>query len=351
MTRLRSLLIGGAAAVVMTGVVSNAFANESGTFTNTLAGASIGIPGGAAPPPGLYTGLETVWPLATPAYGNAGASAVSPTASTVKIGATIGIVPLVWATGWNFLGAHVTLNAIQAFYTAYAQPNATTNSAVAGGAFGAGPGVVAVLPNVANTSWGGSLSWNLGQGWFFSIGVGVEAPDGSSYTGSPNPDFWSVNPNWALSYLANNWVLSANMAYFINGPSRGNAANLGGLGIAGANGYTDGNEFYLDATAVYKIGKWEIGPVGYFFDQTTGDSFGAGNSCAAMVATALHCGWAHGAALGGLVGYDFGPVDLQVWVTDQFWNQDTPGGGITVWTRMGFRLWAPEAPKPLVAKN
>jgi hypothetical protein len=54
-----------------------------------------------------------------------------------------------------------------------------------------------------------------------------------------------------------------------------------------------------------------------------------------------------------LIGYDFGPVDLQVWVTDSFVGQDTPQGpnGINVWTRIGFKIWGPEAPRPLVAKN
>ena len=57
--------------------------------------------------------------------------------------------------------------------------------------------------------------------------------------------------------------------------------------------------------------------------------------------------------LGALVGYNFGPVDLQVWFTDQFVGQDTPAGrgSLDVWTRIGFRLWGPEAPTPLVTKH
>ena len=48
-------------------------------------------------------------------------------------------------------------------------------------------------------------------------------------------------------------------------------------------------------------------------------------------------------------------VDLQVWVTDQFVGQDTPAGraALDVWTRIGFKIWGPEAPpaRPLVSKN
>ena len=66
------------------------------------------------------------------------------------------------------------------------------------------------------------------------------------------------------------------------------------------------------------------------------------------------CGKYETVALGGIVGYDFGPVDVQVWVTDQVYGNNTPAGtgSIDVWSRIGFRLWAPEAPvAPLVTKN
>lgn len=86
-------------------------------------------------------------------------------------------------------------------------------------------------------------------------------------------------------------------------------------------------------------------------DQTTTDVPGGGVPCSALAATVVHCGIQQAIAAGALVGYDFGPVSVQAWVTDQFYSKDTPGGGISVWTRFGFRLWGPEAPKPLVAKN
>jgi hypothetical protein len=50
------------------------------------------------------------------------------------------------------------------------------------------------------------------------------------------------------------------------------------------------------------------------------------------------------------VGYDFGPVDIQAWVTQSVFRQDAIDG-LTFWSRIGFKLWGPEAPKPLVAKN
>jgi len=63
--------------------------------------------------------------------------------------------------------------------------------------------------------------------------------------------------------------------------------------------------------------------------------------------TGLGCSNQDFIGVGGLVGYDFGPVDLQVWATDTVWSQNTAEAGWTIWTRIGFRLWAPEAARPL----
>ena len=66
------------------------------------------------------------------------------------------------------------------------------------------------------------------------------------------------------------------------------------------------------------------------------------------------CGRYRTAAAGALVGYDFGPVDLQLWVTDSFVGQDAPvaSGNLNVWSRIGFKIWGFEQPvAPLVSKN
>jgi hypothetical protein len=181
------------------------------------------------------------------------------------------------------------------------------------------------------------VSWNLGGGWFVSAGFGFAAPDGTrTATFTPNPDYWTFEPALAISYLGSGWVLSGNFFYDINSQSAGVCCT--------ATKITSGNSVYGDLMALWKLGKWEIGPVGYFEIQTTSDS---GPGCPAL------CGNYQTAAIGGLVGYDFGPVDLQVWVTDSFVGQNTPQGpgGINVWSRIGFKLWGPDAPKPLVAKN
>jgi hypothetical protein len=328
MTRLRQIAMAGLAALTIGGVASSASAMETGTFQNRLNGATIGLPLGALPPPGLYTGLETAY-LGMLA-GNTNSGHAAGNQGTSILPAIAQAVPLLWVPGWNFLGASYSASVVQAFYVFM-----SCGPVSCGGAapiLGGGYVYTNTFFNPIN------LSWNLGGGWFIAGAFNFTAPDGTHQTGTPNPDYWTFEPALAISYLGNNWVASANFFYDINTKSTGVCCSANAT-------ITSGNALYGDLMAVYKIGKWEIGPVGYFEVQTTADT-GAG--CAAGL-----CGMYRTAAAGGLVGYDFGPVDLQVWVTDSFVGQNTPQGpgGLNVWSRIGFKLWGPEAPKPLVAKN
>jgi hypothetical protein len=348
MTRLRSLALGGvAAALIMAGATSKSFAIEPGTF-QYLAGGTIGIPSGAAAPPGLYTGV-TFWEgLFGGMTGNQGAAA-SGTAHGIGLGANAAVVPLVWSTGYNFLGASYTVAVIQPFVLAV---DGTDNGVPAGTGPNAGTTCSSAIQLcgwqyiLINTVWQPiNLSWKLGGGWFISAYFSFQAPDGTRATGSANPDYWTLAPGAAISWLSPSWNLSLNMVYQIYTASQGyNCAAL--CGTPFANGYTNGDQFAGDWHILYKMGKWEFGPVGYFVWQTTADQAG-GPGCI----PGGPCAYQDFVGLGGLVGYDFGPVDLQVWATDTVWSQNTAEAGWTVWTRFGFRLWAPEAPKPLVAKN
>ncbi len=360
MTRLRNIVLGGIAALAIGGVAGSATAMESGTFQNRLNGATIGLPLGAAAPPGIYTGLETAYLGVS--TGTSGPSTGNQCVGTgngacAKLPAIAQAVPLLWVPGWNFLGATYSASLVQAFYvfTTCGQGPAPNNTgSCSGGSPLTGGGFV-----YTNTFFNPiALSWNLGGGLFVSAGFNFTAPDGTkggvgNFT--PNPDYWTFEPSFAVSYLGNNWVASANFFYDINTRSSGNCCVPGVIGSpplpAGGN-ITSGNALYGDLMALYKFGKWSVGPVGYFEVQTTADSgnctpFGAGTPNGSF------CGKYQTAALGALVGYDFGPVDLQVWFTDQIAGQDTPAGrgSLDVWTRLGFRIWAPEAPHPLVTKN
>jgi hypothetical protein len=350
MTRLRNLVLGGIAALAIGGAATSALAEETGTFQNRLNGATIGLPLGALPPAGLYTGLETAYLGMLAGGGNGGASSgnqcalVPGNTHCSVLPAIAQAVPLLWVPGWNFLGATYGASVVQAFYNfetcGAGAPAINANGGCGGGSPISGGGFV-----YTNTTFNPiTLSWNLGGGWFVSAAFNFMAPDGTrTSTFTPNPDYWTFEPALAISYLGSGWVLSANFFYDINTASAGVCCISGITGTAQT--ITSGSSLYGDLTALWKLGKWEIGPVGYFEVQTSADT-GAG--CALGF-----CGNYSTAAAGGLIGYDFGPVDLQVWVTDSFVGQNTPQGpgGINVWSRIGFKLWGPAAPQPLVAKN
>jgi hypothetical protein len=341
MTRLRNLVLGGIAALAIGGAATSALAEETGTFQNRLNGATIGLPLGALPPAGLYTGLETAYLGMLAGGGNGGASSgnqcalVPGNTHCSVLPAIAQAVPLLWVPGWNFLGATYGASVVQAFYNFETCGFGGTNGGCGGGSPISGGGFV-----LANTTFNPiTLSWNLGGGWFVSAAFNFMAPDGTRTgpaTFTPNPDYWTFEPALAISYLGSGWVLSGNFFYDINSASTG--------ACCASTTITSGNALYGDLTALWKFGKWEIGPVGYFEVQTTSDT---GPGCPAL------CGSYQTAAAGGLIGYDFGPVDLQVWVTDSFVGNNGPqgSGGINVWSRIGFKLWGPPAPAPLVAKN
>lgn len=349
MTRMKQLALGGLAALAIGGMASSAFAYESGSFENRLVGATIGLPLGALPPPGLYTGLETAYlgmPQGVPSTGT-----FLPGGARVTLPAIANAVPLLFVPGWHFLGASYGMSVVQAFYNnnGCAAPTSCASNGFFGNgnnAVGAGGGYV-----TANTTFSPLiLSWNLGSGWFISSGFTFMAPDGTRTVGTPNPDYWTFEIPLAISYLANNWNITANFFYDINTSSNGTCCGLGLIGVPGVS-ETSGNMLYADFHALYKIGKWSIGPVADFQVQTTADT---GSACTNAVTAPLGvCNRNSSAALGGLVGYDFGPVDIQVWVTDTVAAQNYAqgAGSMNVFTRLGFRLWGPEAPKPLVAKN
>jgi hypothetical protein len=330
MTRLRQIGLAGLAALAIGGTTSSAFAMQAGTFQNRLNGATIGLPLGALPPAGVYSGIETAYLGLAGQNGGKGNQAGGLAAPAVAQA-----VPLLWVPGWNWWGANYSASAVAAFYlfTVNADRGSLTTpptAAIANGEVLANP-----YFNPIN------LSWNLGNGWFSAVGFGFMAPIGSRWRTTPNPDYWTLEPYWAISYLGGSWVASANFFYDINLQSNGPCCV--GVGATGGGPITSGNALYGDFTWLYKIGKWEIGPVAYFEAQTTND-FGPGcnipGNCARLTTIDV----------GGLVGYDFGPVALQAWVTQSVFRQNAIDG-LTVWSRLGFRLWAPEAPKALVSKN
>jgi hypothetical protein len=133
------MAMAGLAALAMGGVASSASAMQTGTFQNRLNGATIGLPLGALPPAGLYTGLETAY-LGLLA-GNSNSGAARGNQGSVVLPAIAQAVPLLWVPGWNWWGATYSASIVQAFYIFTACNGATSSGgANCGGAFPIGAG-------------------------------------------------------------------------------------------------------------------------------------------------------------------------------------------------------------------
>ena len=141
MTRLRQIAMAGLAAIAIGGVASSASAMETGTFQNRLNGATIGLPLGAAPPPGLYTGLETAY---LGMIGNNSGHSIGNQCAAVTGGGCAALpalaqaVPLLWVPGFNWLnwfGGTYSASVVEAFYVF----NARNQPGSGGNCTGAGP--------------------------------------------------------------------------------------------------------------------------------------------------------------------------------------------------------------------
>lgn len=168
-----------------------------------------------------------------------------------------------------------------------------------------------------------SISWNLGKGLYVRAGAFVWAPTGTidrgpagNGLGNIGAPYWTIEPNVAVSYLADNWNLTANVFY----------------GISTRNTYsgvTNGNSLNLDWTATKTINRVEFGPVGYLSTQVTGDhgceQFYGPNVCAPGTK----------AGVGGLLGYDFGVARARLAVTGSIYNQNAYDGW-RLWTSVTF---------------
>jgi hypothetical protein len=359
--RTGTILFGSTALAVSLIGMGHSFAVEPGDFQATLRGATMGVPLGAAPPPGLYFDVLTfIGPNGVGVGQNSAAAGADNGKGLTVFGEAIAPA-LVWSTGWNFLGANPTFAVIQPLYTVAGLQTDGGAGAAPPFAFGNG----AFFENVHNTIWSSSLSWNLGSGWHASAGFNFQGPDGSQYNGTLNQDYWTFSPTLALAYLTKDWKVTANFDYDIHTASAGHTGTYAALATIGAiptslaqeigDGYTTGNQAFLDWTAAYKVGKWSFGPTGYFKWQTTSDSPGSGLTCAqvtAMLGPSLSCGSATDVALGAMLGYNLGIANFEVYVTDSVYTRDD-FSGVSVFTRLSFKLWPDEPPpasRPMYTK-
>jgi hypothetical protein len=254
----------------------------------------------------------------------------------------VNIPVIIWSTPWTIFGAHVE---------AYA--------AVPSVALGIrnGIGTSTYIGALYNPYANAGLAWNLGNGFGLSTFVGGYAPVNNAL----GQDNWTFNWRTGLTWAGDGWTLSAHTVLGIAGNNLNTGTGAPGAFFGPGAFGTRANPNYvnLDLTATKTLGKWSFGPVAFGswdIGSCTGGALcsGAVNGFGFFQSTKQSQ-----FAVGGLVGYDFGPVILQTYLThdvavSNYLTGVAPFAHETYETRFWMRaivpLWVAPAPAPVVAK-
>lgn len=278
-------------------------------------GVNLGNNSAAAPPPGIYM-IDQFISYQSSLVGP-GAPYVNHSATTVDANIITGV--LLFVPGWTFLGAN--------YDAVLVQPYGVGAAGAPIGQLKAGLHNTYIIP--------AELSWKLGDsGFYVKAGLGVSIPDGTiqGATGlnSIGNPWWSFVPQLSFSYLKDGWNLTLISQYETN--TKNTITN-----------YKSGDVLDVAFIATKAIGKWTLGPVGYYVGQVTNDR------SSAFYHNAINVNRYNVWAAGGFVGYNFGPAQLNVWMVDEFSaNASGPAGSVTqgvkFFASLNYRIWAPDEP-------
>jgi hypothetical protein len=256
MTYVTGLGTGACVAAALTALTVDAAVSME-KYSPMLPGVSTGVPAGALPPDGLYFNLITnpQWGSLKDGSGN-NANIPAPGVGQPKVNA-FGVTPqFLWVPGWEMFGAKYGAMITQPFThqtTSYSggNPDVTDNA----------------MFNTIVTPL--MLSWNFHNGWFFGAGMSFylkdahfyhswngtrEAVNGETFANG----YWTFEPNFAVSYLGNDWHLTLNNTFDFNTKNT-------------VTGYQSGATYYLDMTAAKRFGPWQAGLIGNFVQQFEND--------------------------------------------------------------------------------
>lgn len=239
-------------------------------------GQTLGLPTGAQIPVGLYfINLSSF-----------GVRDITPNSSE----SSVNLPTLALSTPWKVLGARV-----QFFFS---QP--VVASSLRGAPYQSGIGQQLLA---------GQLAWDLGNDFGVSYFFGGYLPIDTRFLTQEA----SLTQRFAASYTGNGFNLTANLLYgtFLNERSP--------FGVV----YPD--YLNLDLTATKKFGKFEVGPV----------AFGSTDLATNVVGYRRQ----GQVAVGGLVGYNFGPVNVQAYLTRDVIQREYGGYETRGWLRVIVPIW------------
>ena len=281
----------------------------------TQPGETVGLNAGAPLPQGWYAINTVDW------------GCRNTTPQHTCSGLTIPVVA--WSTPWTILGGRVQLLAAWPGVEVGVQRNLPFD-----------PGTY--FTGMYNPAALGQLAWDLGYGWGFSYAVGA-------YFEYHSPVAWadtSLNQRFALSYTGNDWAATANVIWGIHQHSVTDRAQTSpcpvqptpGLALIGCNP----NFINVDLTVGHSFGKWQVAWVGFYSSDLNEPVLGYQKQSQF--------------AMGGLLGYDFGAVILQGYLTSDVYEKNYGGKDVRGWARVILPLnvagapFGPPAPATMVRR-
>jgi hypothetical protein len=306
----------------------------------TLCAASGAAVAGSITQPGELVGLSLATPLPEGVYFvDTGSIGNDRGQYNSLLGVNIPVIA--WSTPWTFLGGRV--------YGYAAVPSVSLGAHDLGGV----PGTSLYVSALYNPALLVGEAWDLGNGFSFGTTVGGYAPVSNAL----NQDFFTFNVRPSVAWAGDGWALSANVVLGITGT---NHTAQGPFGIGGLNNgwKTSPNYVNYDLAALKTFDKWTLGVVG----------FGSADISGVTSPWPLYPAYSkqNQFAVGGFVGYNFGPVTLQTYLTHDVISHnygqfvDNLFTGTTYfekvydtrfWMRVVVPLWNPApAPAPIVAK-
>ena len=278
----------------------------------TQPGETVGLNTGAPLPPGWYAINTVDW----------GCRNTNPQHTCT--GLTIPVVA--WSTPWTFWGGRFQLLAAWPAVEVGVQRTSTPVGTLQGDYFN----------GMYNPAVFGQLAWDLGYGWGFSYLLGAYFDYSSPVAFSDT----SLNQRFALSYTANDWAATANVIWGIHTESVTDRAQLSpcpaSVSVVSPTGLgCNPNFINVDLTIGHSFGKWQVAWVGFGSSDLNEPVLGYQKQ--SQFAT------------GGLLGYDFGPVILQGYITTDVYEKNYGGRDVRGWARVILPLnvaGAPFGPSP-----
>jgi hypothetical protein len=273
-------------------VCTTASAALAGSVTQP--GETVGAPAGAPLTPGVYFINTADW----------GCRNTSP--DSTCLGVDIPVIE--WATSWKILGGRLQF-------------------VVATPVVEVGVHHTNYLRGVYNPLFAGMLAWDLGNGFGVSYLVSAYADVKTEVAWSSS----SLNQRFALSYTGYGWDLTANVIWGIQRDSVSVRPQLSPCPAQFVLNGCNPNFLNVDLTATKKFGKWEFGPVAYYSTDLNSPVVGYQKQSQT--------------AVGALLGYNFGPVILQSYLTREVSERNYGGLDTRLWTRVIIPLVV-EQPAP-----